>query len=145
MKLYFDTSVLVAFAVKGHAQHASAYDAVEKAVRANHQAYISCHGLAEFYAVLTRAPFTPPVYPQEVRRILEESVLPNFTIVALKAKEYQDVLFDSAAQGWTGGRVYDMLHLHCAEKESCERIYTFNVRHFREMAKAGVAERVCAP
>ncbi len=61
MRLYFDTSVLVAFAVQGHAHHAAAYTALEQMVRGRHHGYVSSHGLAEVYAVLTRTPFTPPV------------------------------------------------------------------------------------
>ena len=145
MKLYFDTSVLVAFAVRGHTQHAAAYTAVETMVDGNHDAYASSHGLAEFYAVLTRTPFRPPVYPTEVWQILEESILPYFTLVTLTGKDYQNVLRESSIRGWTGGRIYDMLHLRCAQKERCERIYTLNVRHFRDLAPAGLAERVCVP
>ncbi len=33
---------------------------------------ISTHGLAEFYSVLTRAPFTPRIHPTEAGRFLDD-------------------------------------------------------------------------
>jgi hypothetical protein len=39
------------------------------------EAHISSHGLAEFYAVLTRTPFTPPIYPSEAWQLLTENIL----------------------------------------------------------------------
>jgi|SRR5436309_2146601 len=86
MKLYFDTSVLVASAVKGHVHHAPAHSALERLLRDKHRGYVSAHGLAEIYAVLTRAPFVPPVYPSEAWQILEQNILPHFTLVELASK-----------------------------------------------------------
>ena len=43
-----------------------------------------------------------------------------------------------------GARVYDALHLQCAKKAGCDRIYTFNVRHFRQLAPDW-AEQIAAP
>jgi predicted nucleic acid-binding protein len=145
MRLYFDTSVLVASALKGHVHHTAATLALEQAIAAEHQAFVAAHGLAEFYAVLTRMPAAPPVYPSEVWQMLETNVLPHFTLTALTAKEYQDLVSGCAKQGWTGGRVYDVLHLRSAQKANCERIYTFNVRHFRELAPSELRERILSP
>ena len=33
-----------------------------------------------------------------------------------------------------GGVVFEALHLHCAQKAACDRIYTFNVKDFRALA-----------
>src|SRR5436309_12908974 len=126
MKLYFDTSVLVASAVKGHVHHAPAHSALERLLRDKNRGYVSAHGLAEIYAVLTRAPFVPPVYPSEAWQILEQNILPHFTLVELASKDYVRLVKACAAQGWKGGRVYDLLHLACAQRASFERIYTFN-------------------
>ena len=43
-----------------------------------------------------------------------------------------------------GGKVYDALHAACAEKSKVERIYTFNVRDFVELAGT-LSDRVTAP
>jgi predicted nucleic acid-binding protein len=114
-------------------------------IAGRNRGYVSAHGLAETYSVLTRTPFTPPLYPSEAWTILERSILPYFTVVPLDADEYQEVLREAAVRGWAGGRVYDLLHLKCAQKERCDRIYTFNVRHFREMAPASLRDKICSP
>ena len=76
--------------------------------------------------------------------MIEQNVLPHFKIVALSAKEYRDIIRDCAAHGWAGWRIYDALHLRCAEKEECDRIYTFNVRDFHELAPPNSQSKVCA-
>jgi predicted nucleic acid-binding protein len=106
--------------------------------------HVSGHTLAEAYAVLTRAPFTPPIYPAEAWKLLSENVLPFFQIVALTTAMYRETIQECSEGGWTGGRIYDALHLHCAKKSGCDRIYTFNVRHFRQLAPDW-AERIAAP
>src|ERR1700736_1749247 len=45
-----------------------------------------------------------------------------------------------ATSGWAGGRIHDAVHLRCAEKASCDRIYTFNVKDFRTLASSGQAD-----
>ncbi|MGA2269530.1 MAG: PIN domain-containing protein [Bryobacteraceae bacterium] len=144
MKVYFDTSVLVAAAVKGHAHHGPAFSALEESVAKGRHGFMSAHGMAELYAVLTRAPFTPAVYPSEAWQILEQSFLPSMEVVALTAEEYRRVVRECASHGWAGGKIYDALHVQCARKAGCDRIYTFNVRDFQRLAPE-LQAKVCAP
>jgi hypothetical protein len=44
-----------------------------------------------------------------------------------------------------GGLVFDALHLHCAEKAQCDRIYTFNVKDFRALAPDALVAKIAAP
>ena len=134
MKVYLDTSVLVAASVAGHVHHSQASALLRQVRGKKLQSHVSAHGLAEFFAVLTRAPFTPPIYPSEAWQLLAENILPNFKIIALNAKQYRNVLQQSAKEGWTGGLIYDALHLAAARSVGCDRIYTFNLRHFRQLA-----------
>ena len=144
MKVYCDTSVLVAASIASHVHHPQAA-ALLKQVRARKlDAVTSAHGLAEFYAVLTRAPLTPPVYPSEAWRLLAENVLPYFQIAALDGAQYRAVLEQASEKGWTGGLIYDALHLAAAENARCKRIYTFNVRHFRQLAPQ-LQSLICSP
>lgn len=145
MRLYFDTSVLVASALKAHVHHTAARLAIEQVLEGSHRGYVAAHGLAEFYAVLTRMPTAPPVYPGEVWQMIEANILPHFTLVTLGAKEYRELLSQSATQGWTGGRIYDALHLRAAQKANCQRIYTFNIRHFRELAPPRWSGNILSP
>jgi hypothetical protein len=45
----------------------------------------------------------------------------------------------------TGGLVFDALHLHSEQKAGCDRIYTFNVKDFRYLAAAELADKIAAP
>ena len=62
------------------------------------QGYIITHGLAEFYSVLTRAPFSPRVHPAEAGRFLEDNILPHFELVALSPHDYKAVLSTARRQ-----------------------------------------------
>jgi predicted nucleic acid-binding protein len=144
VKVYCDTSVLVAASVSAHPHHAQSL-ALLKHIRARKlEGVISAHGVAEFYAVITRAPLTPPVYPSEAWRLLAENILPHFYLAALSAEQYTSVLREAAEKGWTGGLVYDALHLAAATSNRCQRIYTFNLRHFLQLAPQ-LGDVICSP
>ena len=143
-KAYFDTTVLVAACIQSHPQH-SAAATVLGAVGKQFEGYLSGHGLAELYSVLTRAPFTPPVYPAEAWRMLEQNVLTRCQLVVLEAGELTEMLRNCADQGWVGGQVYDVIHVRCALKIACDRLYTLNQRHFRELAPAEWSSRILLP
>jgi predicted nucleic acid-binding protein len=144
MKVYFDTAVLVAASVAGHPHHSQALVAFQSVREKKISGYISGHGLSEVYAVLTRTPFAPPVFPAEAWKILDENVLPSFEIIAITPQMYKETIRDCAERGWIGGRIYDALHLRCARESGCNRIYTFNVRHFQQLAP-DLAQRIGAP
>jgi predicted nucleic acid-binding protein len=144
MNAYFDTAVLVAASVADHPHHSQAIAALQMVRKKDIIGHISGHGLSEAYAVLTRTPFIPPIYPVEAWKLLSENVLPDFQIVTLTPAMYRETIQECAESGWIGGRIYDALHLRCAKKAACDRIYTFNVRHFRQLAPDW-AERIAAP
>lgn len=144
MKIYFDTAVLVAASVADHPHYAES-EATLRVVRARKiEGHVSAHGLAEFYSVLTRTPFTPPIYPNEAWQLVADNILPYFQVVPLSAQDYQDTIRSCAQRGWSGGRVYDALHIGCAKKASCARIYTLNVRHFQQLAPE-LKDQISAP
>lgn len=145
MKVSFDTSVLVAALVEDHPHHAPAASVLLSAKGKKIHACVSAHALAELYAVLTRAPFTPPIYPAEVRQMIEQTILPIVEVVALSAAEYRQVITECAGAGWTGGAIYDSIHIRAARKAGCDRLYTFNVRHFRALASDDFQGRISAP
>ena len=145
MKIYLDTNVLVAASIQEHQHHLQSFDLVKAVKEGAYEGCISTHGLAEFYSVLTRAPFTPRVHPAEVGRILDDNILPYFELISLSAGDYKAVLRSSTNAGLIGGVVFDALHLHSAQKAGCDRIYTFNVKDFRSLATADLADKVAAP
>jgi predicted nucleic acid-binding protein len=142
---YFDTSVLVAAAVTQHPHNAPALAVLEDLVRRKHRGYLSAHSLTEVYSVLTRTPFKPPLYPSEAWQIIEQMILPHMELVTLTPKEYREVVRHCAVSGWVGGKVHDAVHLRCAQKAGSDRVYTFNVKDFRVLAPADLADRIAVP
>ena len=142
---FFDTSVLIAAAVANHPHNAPARFVLEQLIVQNHRGFSSAHALAELYSVLTRTPFKPPLYPNEVWLIIQQMILPHLELVALTAPEYTEVVRHCAARGYLGGRIHDALHLHCALKVSADRIYTFNVKDFRAIADEEAQGKIAAP
>ena len=142
---YFDSSVLVAAAVKRHPHNAPALAVLEELISRKHRGFISAHSLAEIYSVLTRTPFKPPLYPSEAWQIIEQMILPHLELITLTPAEYREVVRHCAVNGWAGGRVHDAIHLRCAQKAEGDRIYTFNVKDFRALAPANLADKVSAP
>ena len=145
MKVYVDTNILVAASVQEHQHHAQAFELVRKIKKGALQGYIITHGLAEFYSVLTRAPFSPRVHPAEAGRFLEDNILPHFELVALSPHDYKAVLSTCAKAGLVGGVVFDALHLRGAQKAGCDRVYTLNVKDFRALAPNELQDKISAP
>jgi len=78
---------------------------------------MSQHAVAETYAILTSAPLTPRIHPTDARRIIEKNILPLIRIVALEPEDYLAAVVDMADGDWCSGKIYDALHLRCAEKQ----------------------------
>ncbi|MBI3208447.1 MAG: type II toxin-antitoxin system VapC family toxin [Candidatus Solibacter usitatus] len=145
MKAYFDTNVLVAASVQKHQHHPPAFELVKAVKGKALQGFVSTHGIAEYYSVLTRAPFTPRVHPSEAGCFLEDNILPYFTLVALEAEDYKAVIRNCINQGLIGGVMFDVLHLHAAQKAGCDRVYTFNLRDFRRLSPSGFSGKISSP
>jgi len=103
------------------------------------------HSIAELFAALTRLPVQPRIHPVEAARIVNENVLPHFEVVFLGEEDYVEVMNTMTSGGWSGARIYDALLLRCAARSGVERIYTFNLGDFRQLAPAGLQEKICAP
>ena len=144
-KWYFDTPVLVAASVTEHEHNFRAKSILNELQDDQHMGYMSAHSLTEVYSVLTRVPFTPRVYPADAMRAIEERILSRMTLVSLDETEYVEVVRRAAREGWIGGRIHDAIHVQCAAKSNCDRIYTFNLRDFRAIAPPDLAPRIPAP
>jgi predicted nucleic acid-binding protein len=145
VKWYFDTSVFVAAAVNTHAHYPGAIRVLKELVAGGHQGFASGHSLAEVYSVLTRAPFRNRPAPSQVMQSIASLMLGPVELVTLGGGEYEAVIRRCAANGWTGGRAFDAVHVECAAKSGCDRLYTFNVRDFAALSPAGLAEKVISP
>ena len=136
MKLFFDTSVLVAAMVVAHPQHGPAAAALGRVVLPGSmdKGSACCHSLAELYAVLTRLPLSPAIHPTEAHRLIEENVIAHFRLVPLVAEDYRESLRALSDTGWAGALIYDALLLRAAERSGAETVLTFNVGHFQRLA-----------
>jgi predicted nucleic acid-binding protein len=134
VKVFFDSSVLVASLVAKHPHHARAMSVVSRAVRGLDRAYVAAHGLAETYAVLTTLPVVPRIAPEVANRLVKENLLACCEVVALTGRQYEAVLASLAEQGIVGGATYDAIHAACARKVAVRRLFTFNVSHFLRVA-----------
>ena len=137
MKIFFDTSVLVAAFVPAHPRHERAFNRFRRArsrrAGADH-AVTSAHTLAELYAVLTTLPLSPRVAPATAERIIRENLDGHATVTALTVAEYRDVVRGLGAAGLAGGIVYDALAYRAATKAGARVILTLNPRDFRRVA-----------
>lgn len=134
MRAYFDTPVLVASCVESHEHFFQARGLLRQVHDKKIEGVMSCHGLAECFGVLTRSPYAPTIDPARAWQLLSHNLLSEFELVTLSAMEYQDAVRRFALNGWGGARIYDWLHIESARKSNCETIYTFNIRHFHQLA-----------
>jgi len=134
VRAYFDTPVLVASCVESHEHFFQARGLLRQVHEKKIEGVMSCHGLEECFGVLTRSPYAPTIDPARAWQLLSHNLLSEFELVTLSAMEYQDAVRRFALNGWGGARIYDWLHIESARKSNCETIYTFNIRHFHQLA-----------
>lgn len=145
MEIFFDTTVLVAASEQSHPHHTQARPALVRVVAKQDKGFISAHSIAEIYAELTRLPVQPRIQPVEAARIINENILPHFEVVPLGKDDYVEALNTMASGGWIGAKIYDVLLLRCADRCGADRIYTFNLSDFRQLAPANLQGKLCAP
>ena len=139
--IFLDTSVLVAVAQVSHIHHVPSRELWNGCV-AGHTG-VSAHTLAEIYNALTSMPPGIRLSPLNAVAAVETFLL-RAEAVALTSDEYLATLRSTAARGLAGGVIYDALHVACARKVNAERIYTWNLRHFKLVAP-DLAERIVTP
>jgi predicted nucleic acid-binding protein len=134
MKIFCDTSVLVAGCVRRHPHFSRARAVMESVADGRDVGFISCHSLAETYSALTSLPLIPRILPAEAERILETNIRAHFKTIAVTKPMYLRAIDSCVGRSLSGGKVYDALLIECARKSRCARIYTFNVEDFRKIA-----------
>jgi predicted nucleic acid-binding protein len=139
--IFLDTSVLVAIAQVDHVHHAPSRELWNGS--AAKETTVSAHTLAEFYSSVTSMP--PGIRLSGRDAILAlEMFLRRIVPIALTSNEYIETLKYCSTLGLTGGTIHDALHIACARKVNAERIYTWNLKHFRRAAP-DLAERIAEP
>lgn len=145
MRIFFDTSVLVAGSVGSHVHHLQAHQGLRRIIEGRDTGLISAHSIAEVFSALTRIPVVPRIHPAEASRIIAENLLPHFEIVPLHKNDYLTAMRVTVESGWSGGKIYDALLLCCAARANADRIYTFNLHDFEMLAPTSLAGKICRP
>ena len=144
VKVFCDTSVLVAAFVASHEHHARARSLVQQVVDGKVEGVVAAHTLAELYAVLTRLPVVPRITPTEASRMVTDNVVAHFSVQTLSGSDYAALVRKAPGSGIAGGTIYDALLLACAAKADVERICTLNVADFERLAPE-LSSRMAAP
>jgi hypothetical protein len=106
---------------------------------------MSVHSIAEVYASLTRLPVLPRIHPLEAVRIITDNILAHFEVVPIGKEDYVEALNTVGNGGWSGAKIYDALLLRGAARCTVERIYTFNLGDFKQLAPTSLKAIICAP
>jgi predicted nucleic acid-binding protein len=141
VRIFFDTSVLVAAALVQSVHHQRSLALYLEADRRH--AYCAAHSLAEVYATVTRLPGNQRMACDQALLLLD-NLRDRLTCVALEPDEYYAAVSAAAAAGIIGGTVYDALIAHCALKAAATTIYTWNIDHFQRCGPE-VAKRARTP
>ena len=141
MKVFLDTSVLVAAFYADHEHHASSLDLFLRVSRKG--GCCGAHSLAEVYATVTGMPVPRRTSPSEALLFLKD-IRERLTLIALNELEYSEMIESSVASNLTGGAIYDAILGHCALKAKAEIIYTWNEKDYSRLLPA-IAARVRKP
>ena len=134
MKVFFDTSVLIAAFVNAHPRHNQCFPWILRVKRKEITGIISAHSLLESYSVLTSLPLSPRVSPKLALSIIKENIISVFKIINYTANDYQKLLGDLAVNELSGGSSYDGLLLYAAKKCNADKIITLNLNDFTRAA-----------
>ncbi|MFZ0303242.1 MAG: PIN domain-containing protein [Terracidiphilus sp.] len=131
VKVFLDTSVLIAANDIDHERHAESRPLLAAATPRN----CACggHSLAETYANLSIVKGGRLQRPETALRLVEQ-IASRMMVVTLTPDEYISAIQGAAKLRVAGETIYDALLLKCARKVGAERIYTWNVRHFQLVA-----------
>lgn len=144
MRLFFDTSVLIAAFIESHPAHEASLKRLNAVRNGRDTFLIGGHTLAELYAVLTRLPVSPRINPALAHRLIEENTR-EAGISVLSAKEYKGLLISMVKDGHTGGIIYDAILLQSAIKAKADVLITLNPADFNRVQGSKKGLRIEQP
>ena len=130
MKIFFDTSVLVAAFVNAHPKHANCLPWLQRVKKKEIEGIISVHSLIEIYSILTKLPLSPRINPALALNLIKENILEDFELVTYGKKDYINLLDELSHGNIAGGASYDGLILSAAKKVTADKILTLNINDF---------------
>jgi predicted nucleic acid-binding protein len=145
MKVFLDTNVLIAASIRQHPQFEAADNLLQRCANKEDEGVIHSHSLLEFHSAITQLPEGLAVPPGQVYTLLEEGLLPYLRCANLNAKQVRQVQKRAGELGLIGGIIYDLYHLAVAENEKVDKLLTFNVVHFQQLATPEWQSRISRP
>lgn len=133
MRVFFDTSTLLAAIIKAHPAHASALLTLQRVQQKAHTGFVAAHTLAELYANLTRLPIRPRIPPKLALQLIQHNVIETCQIISLSGDDYVTLLTHLARLEITGAAIYDALLLHAAWIANVDQVITLNLHDFRRV------------
>lgn len=130
MKVFFDTSVIIAAFINVHPKHEKSLRWLQRVKKKEIEGIISVHSLIESYSILTTLPLSPKIYPLLAVDLIKENILKNFVVVKYNTTDYIRLLDEFSSGNIIGGASYNGLILYVARKIKIDRILTLNVNDF---------------
>jgi predicted nucleic acid-binding protein len=145
MRVFLDTSVLIAAVIARHNSHAKAFPILERVQNGRDEGCVGAHSLAEMYATLTKLPVPYRHSPEQALLSIEENILKHFKISSLTGNDYAALIRAAATGAVQGGTIYDAVLLKSAEKANADRIFTLNLKHFLALAPKSLESKLAPP
>jgi len=137
LRVFFDTSVLVAASVEPHPMHERSLVWLKRAKAEELEMLVASHTIAELYGVLTTLPLRPRLTPDTALRLILTNVRKIAKIVPLSVSDYEATIERLAELGISGGAVYDALIARAARRSGAERLLTLNASDFERVWPEG--------
>jgi predicted nucleic acid-binding protein len=134
LRVFFDTSVLVAAIVEAHPRHSEAAPWLARAKAGAIEFLVASHSLAELYSVLSTLPTRPRISPADAWRLVQENVAAKARLISLTPSEYSETIRRASVRGLAGGVIYDALIAGAAEKAGADRLLTLNKADFKRVS-----------
>jgi predicted nucleic acid-binding protein len=144
LRIFFDTSCLVAVLHQAHPAHDVVWSWYARAGQRGAAALTSSHALAETFAVLTVLPVKPRPTPAVVAELIREHLERRLAVQAVSTADVRWAIGRLAELSLSGGRIYDALHARAALRCRAEAVLTLNHRHFAGL-DAGLDGRLVDP
>ncbi|HMP73019.1 MAG TPA: PIN domain-containing protein [Kiritimatiellia bacterium] len=144
MKVFCDSSVLVAGCVAAHPHFPRAVVILQDVAAGTCEGYCSAHSLAEVFSALTSIPVQPRITPSEASSMIRQNIQASFKLLCPSTATHEKAVEACVSRGLFGGIVYDALLIETARSGAFDRIYTFNIKHYRSLAP-DLIDRIAAP
>ncbi len=142
MRVLFDTSAVIALLIKNHDHHSAINKTYINLRSQNADFYIANHTIAELFRNLTSGRDYLNYTPKQTKEIIHTTVLEEFKLVNLDARDYIEVLDWMAAFNLSGAIVYDALISKAASTINAVYLVTFNAKDFQRLSLENGAELI---